>query len=65
MTTNFALSLSFDGIRLLHRVTDGWHLVGETGLEVEDLAAILTEIRDDALRIDPTGIRAKILIPDD
>jgi len=65
MTTNFALSLSYQGIRLLHRVADGWHLVSETELDVPDLAAALSQMRDDALALDPSGIRTKILIPNE
>lgn len=65
MTTNFALSLSADGIRLLHRVKDGWHLVGETGLDVPDLSAQLAKLRDMALKLDPSGMRTKLLIPAD
>ena len=63
MTTNFALSLSSDGIKLLQRVSDGWHLVSETELDVPDLGAALSQMRDDALALDPTGLRTKVLIP--
>lgn len=65
MTTNFALSLSFDGIRLLQRVQDGWHLVGETDLNVPDLAAALAKLRKTALSLDPSGLRTKLLIPNE
>lgn len=63
MIANFALSLSFEGIRLLHRVPEGWNLVGETGLDVPDLTAALTQLRDDALLLEPDGIRTKLIIP--
>ena len=63
MITNFALSLSFDGIRLLQRVADGWHLVSETTFDVPDLPAALAGMRKDALALDPSGLRTKILIP--
>lgn len=65
MTTNFALSLSFDGIRLLQRVADGWHFVGETELDVPDLPAALAKMRETALSLDPSGLRTKLLIPDE
>jgi len=65
MTTNFALSLSFDGIRLLQRVADGWHLVGEVGLDADDLGAELADLREKALSLDPSGLRTKLLIPDE
>ena len=41
MKPNFTLSLSFDGIRLLHRTSGGWQLVGEVALDSADLAAEL------------------------
>lgn len=64
MTTNFTLSLSFDGIKLFHRVTDGWHLVGETAIDVPDLPAALAKLRADAALLDPSDMRCKLLIPD-
>lgn len=64
MTTNFALSLSFDGIRLFQRVPDGWHLVGETAIDAPDLNAELADLRAQAARLDPTGMQVKLLIPD-
>ncbi len=63
MTPNFALSLSFEGIRLLHRVTGGWHLVGEVALDNPDLKGALAALKADALRLEPGGLRTKLLIP--
>lgn len=63
MKPNFAISFSFDGIRLLHRVPGGWHLVGEAAFDTEDLAGELTMLRRTAQVLDPSGIRSKILIP--
>ncbi|WP_386683093.1 hypothetical protein [Loktanella sp. R86503] len=65
MTPNFALSLSFDGIALLQQVPDGWHLVGEVPLETADLPAALSDLRDQALMLDPSGLRTKLVIPSD
>ncbi|WP_394154127.1 hypothetical protein [Loktanella salsilacus] len=65
MTPNFALSLSFDGIALLQQVPDGWHLVGEVPLETADLPAALSDLRDQALALDPSGLRTKLVIPSD
>jgi len=65
MKPNFALSLSFDGIRLLHRVSGGWHLVGEAAFDTDDLAGELTMLRRTAQVLDPSGIRSKILIPNE
>ncbi len=66
MTTNFALSLSFEGIELLHRVPRGWKPVGRKA-DVEDpkLDSILADLRDKALALEPGGLRTKIVIPMD
>lgn len=63
MTSNFALSLSFEGISLLHRVQEGWNLVGETSLDVPDLNGALAQMRADALLLEPDGLRTKLIIP--
>lgn len=65
MKPNFALSLSFDGIRLLHRVTGGWHLVSEVALDAPDLAGELAVMRRTAMALDPRGLRTKLLIPNE
>lgn len=65
MIPNFALSLSFDGIRLLQQVPDGWDLVGEVPLDVPDLTAALEKLRATALRLAPDGLRTKLVIPPD
>jgi len=65
MTTNFALSLSSDGIQLLQRADDGWLLVGNTALDVPDLGAALAVLRKDAMRLAPDGMRTKLLIPNE
>ncbi|MEQ8877281.1 MAG: hypothetical protein RIC49_12805 [Phycisphaerales bacterium] len=65
MKPNFALTLSFDGISLLHRTHAGWHLVGEVALNAEDLTADLAELTAKARMLDPTGLRTKIVLPDD
>ena len=65
MTTNFALSLSFDGIRLFHRVPNGWHLVGETALDVTDLNAALAQLHAQSVRLDPSDMQVKLLIPNE
>ena len=48
MKPNFALSLSFEGIRLLHRASDGWRQVGEVAVDAEDMAAQLAALRSTA-----------------
>ena len=66
MKPNFALSLSFDGIRLLHRAgASGWHLVGEVALDCEDLSAELASLREKAAALDASGLSTKLIIPDE
>ncbi|MGB3243861.1 MAG: hypothetical protein WBB25_04970 [Sulfitobacter sp.] len=63
MKPNFALSLSFEGIRLLHSAAGGWRLVGEVGLDSEDIAGELAMLRRTATALDPSGLRTKLLLP--
>ena len=65
MTTNFTLSLSFDGIRLLQRAADGWHLVGEVTLDAADINAEIKALRKRAEALEPGDLRTKLLIPED
>lgn len=65
MTPNFALSLSFEGIRLLQRGADGWLLVDEVALDDADLGAALARMKERAAQLDPSPLRTKLLIPND
>ncbi|WP_196778391.1 hypothetical protein [Thalassorhabdomicrobium marinisediminis] len=65
MKPNFALSLSFDGLRLMHRVADGWHLVGQVALDDPDVNGALERLRADALTLTSDPIATKLLIPND
>ena len=65
MIPNFALSLSFEGIRLLHRGSRGWSLVGEAMVDAPDLDQALAVLRKTALELDPAGLRCKIILPND
>lgn len=65
MKPNFALSLSFDGITLLHRAGGGWRRVGSVPLDAADLAGELADLRGRAEALDPAGVRCKLLIPND
>ncbi|UOA15332.1 hypothetical protein DSM109990_02162 [Sulfitobacter dubius] len=64
MKPNFTLSLSFDGIRLLHRTAGGWRLVGEVALDSTDLPSELAVLRKTATALDSGGLRSLLLIPD-
>ena len=63
MTTNFALSLSFEGIELLHRVQHGWKRVGRADVEDENLDDTLADLRAKAAALEPDGLKTKLIIP--
>lgn len=65
MKPMFALSLSFEGIQLLHRGAGGWRLVGGLGLDTPDLSSDLAALRKTASLIEPGGVRCKIIVPND
>lgn len=65
MKPNFALSLSFDGLRLMHRADTGWTLVGEVALDDPDLTGALAELRAAGLSLAPEGMRTKLLLPNE
>ncbi|MEX0339558.1 MAG: hypothetical protein AB3N11_11010 [Arenibacterium sp.] len=65
MKPDFALSLSFDGITLLHRAAGGWRRVGEVALDAPDLRAELADLRDRAARMSPSGLACKIILPNE
>lgn len=63
MKPNFALSLSFEGIKLLHRAAGGWREVGEVPVAADDLAGELAMLRKTAAGLEPGGVRSKLIIP--
>ena len=63
MITNFALSLSSDGIELLHRVPRGWRRVGTANVASATLDDDLKGLREKAEAIEPDGLRTKLIIP--
>ncbi len=65
MKPNFALSLSFEGIRLLHRVVGGWRSIGDVSFDADDMTAALAMLRKTAASLEPGGVRTKLLIPND
>ena len=65
MKPNFALTLSFEGLALLHRAYPGWHSVGDVAFDVPDLPDALAQLRDRGLALDPAGMTCKLVIPDD
>lgn len=65
MKPGFALSLSLEGIALLHRAADGWRVIGEVSLDAPDLTSVLETLRQRAIEIDPRGPLCKLVIPND
>jgi len=66
MKPNFALDLTFDGIALLHRAGEaGWHVVGEVPVDSPSLGDDLAALRKKANTLDPSGMRTKLVIPDE
>ncbi|MCZ0813389.1 hypothetical protein N5A93_14200 [Roseovarius sp. EGI FJ00037] len=65
MKPNFALTLSFDGLALLHRAYPGWHSVGEVSFDDPDLHGALAQLRDKGLALDSAGMTSKLVIPED
>lgn len=63
MKPAFALTLSHDGIRLLHRTARGWMLVGDADLEDAHLEDTLRFLRKTAAGLSPQGIATKLVLP--
>ncbi|MCE8521083.1 hypothetical protein KBY30_08810 [Ruegeria pomeroyi] len=64
MKPAFALSLSFEGITLLHRAAGGWRMVGAVALDAPDLAGALRKLRQEALRLEP-DLHCKLILPNE
>ena len=65
MTPQFALSLSFDGIRLLHNAQGGWRVLGDVALDNPNLAAAMQALADLARQTgQDTDIYCKVILPD-
>ncbi|TCL10053.1 hypothetical protein BXY66_2121 [Shimia isoporae] len=65
MSSTLALTLSFEGIGLLTPVDGGWHLLREVGLDSEDLAADLAELRATAEVKGGADFRTLLVLPND
>ncbi|MEP4037496.1 hypothetical protein [Pseudophaeobacter sp.] len=64
MKPGFALSLSAEGIVLLHRAAGGWRNVGTVALDSADLAGDLAALKAKGDALDPSGL-CKLIIPND
>jgi hypothetical protein len=65
MKPSFALSLSFEGIRLLHRAAGGWHLVGQASVSDPELSRALADLRAAGVAHDGGLFSTKLIIPDE
>ncbi|MFP7672878.1 hypothetical protein ACG74X_05915 [Marivita sp. S0852] len=65
MTPDFALTLSFDGISLLRRVSSGWTLIGDVALDATDLRSALADLRTEADAVSPHGGQVKLVLPNE
>ncbi|MGR3621037.1 hypothetical protein [Pseudophaeobacter sp.] len=64
MKPGFALSLSAEGIVLLHRAAGGWRNVATVPLDTADLAAALVDLRNKGEALEPDG-HCKLIIPNE
>ncbi|MBS0125175.1 hypothetical protein [Thetidibacter halocola] len=65
MVPNFALSLSFEGISLLRRVTAGWARIADVSLTETDLDHAMARLRERAVALDPRGDKVLLLLPNE
>ena len=65
MKPNFALSLSFEGIRLLLRAAEGWRLVDAVSLDSADLVGDLALLEAKARELSEETVTSKLIIPND
>jgi hypothetical protein len=65
MTSDLALTLSFEGIGLLTRVPGGWHLLGEVGLDSPDLVCDLAQLRGQAVAVGGEDFTTTLVLPND
>ena len=64
MKPAFALSLSVEGIELLHRSDSGWQPVGTVQVDDPDLKGAMRGLRDRALAL-ADDTRCEVIIPND
>ncbi|WP_212523948.1 hypothetical protein [Actibacterium sp. MT2.3-13A] len=64
MTPRFSLTLSHEGIGLLHRTKTGWNEVGHVALDDPDLNAALRVLRATASGLEGGGVLSELVLPD-
>lgn len=63
MKPNFALTLSFEGIGLLHRSAAGWERIGDVPLDVADLPQALNSLKKTASKLNSDPFHTKLILP--
>ena len=63
MKPSFALTLSHDGISLLHRAKHGWRRIGSAAFDDPALPDTLSYLRGTASGLEPHGIATKLVLP--
>lgn len=64
MTPRFSLTLSPEGIGLLHRTKTGWSEVGKVALDDPDLSQALKMLRATASGLEGGGVLSELVLPD-
>ncbi|WP_371416203.1 hypothetical protein [Rubellimicrobium sp. CFH 75288] len=65
MSPDFALSLSFEGIRLYGRTPEGWRELDHVPLDAPDLGRRLAALRTLAQTRAPEGFATRVVLPDE
>lgn len=65
MKPDFALSLSFDGLRLLHRSGETWLSVGDVALDDADLTGALARLRARGEALAGGPVECKLILPNE
>ena len=65
MKPKFALSLSFEGVRLLHHAAGGWQALGDVAFDNPNLDAAMIALLQRARALEPAEIRCKIIVPNE
>lgn len=65
MKPHFALTLSVEGIALLHHAASGWHEIGAVAFDDPDLTTALAMLRSKGDALVPAGVTCKLVLPDD
>ncbi len=65
MKPNFALVMSSESIKLVHRAFPTWHLVGDVNPGDPQISNKLIELRARAVSLEKTPMRCKLVLPQD